>query len=84
MRLTTFKKVSEEKFKEIKTGLKKISKISVYPVNGPSILANFDIISLGSKFPVIYYTTGTLLVQGDETNPDLKKALEFIRYCLES
>ena len=42
-----------------------------------------DIVSLGFKFPVTYYKTKTLLVHGDESNKDYKRAIEFIQYGLK-
>jgi len=82
--LTSFKKVTPEAFAEIKQGLKKLFKISEYSTNDSTVIENFDIVSLGSKFPVTYYKTGTLLIQGDDSLDDFQQSIRFIKYSLEN
>jgi hypothetical protein len=82
--MTSFKNVDTNDFEEIKKGLKKLFKITSYPTDDQLIIETFDIISLGSKFSVIYYKTGTLLIQGDESLEDFQLAKRFIEFSLES
>jgi len=79
----SFKKVTPKKFSEIKQGLQKLFKIISYQSNDPNIAKSFDIISLGSKFPVSYYKTGTLLIQGDKSLDDFQRIIKFVKYTLK-
>jgi len=74
--MVSFKNVNTKDYVKIKRGLKKLVKIIPCP-------KTFDIVSLGFKFPVTYYKTKTLLVQGDASNKDSKRAIEFIQYSLK-
>ena len=62
--MASFKNVNAAGFEEIKIGLKKLFNITPYPSNDESVIESFDIVSLGFKFSITYYKTGTLLVQG--------------------
>ncbi len=81
--MVSFKNVNAADFEEIKTGLNKLLKITPYPSGDESVIEAFDIVSLGSKFSVTYYKTGTLLVQGDESHEDFQLAVRFIEFSLE-
>ena len=82
--MASFKNVNVADFEEIKTGLKKLFNITPYPSNDESVIESFDIVSLGSKFSITYYKTGTLLVQGDDSHEDFLIIIRFIEYSLES
>ncbi len=82
--MASFKNVNAAGFEEIKTGLKKLFNITPYPSNDESVIESFDIVSLGFKFSITYYKTGTLLVQGDETHEDFQIIIRFIEFYLES
>ena len=82
--MTSFKNVNVADFEEIKTGLKNLFSITPYPSTDESVIESFDIVSLGSKFSITYYKTGTLLVQGDDSHEDFLIIIRFIEYSLES
>ena len=82
--MVSFKNVNAADFAEIKTGLNKLFNITPYPSNDESVLESFDIVSIGSKFPVVYYETKTLLIQGDESHEDFQLAVRFIEFSLEN
>jgi len=82
--MTSFKNVNVADFEEIKTGLKKLFNITPYPSTDESVIESFDIVSLGVKFSITYYKTGTLLVQGDDSHEDFLIIIRFIEYSLES
>jgi hypothetical protein len=77
--MVSFKNVNTKDYGKIKRGLKKLVKITPCPSDDKSIIETFDIVSLSFKFPVTYYKTKTLLVNGDESNQDYKRAIEFIQ-----
>lgn len=52
--------------------------------NNKSIIETFDIISSNSKFPVTYYKTKKLLVEGDVSNKETKLVIEFIQENLKN
>jgi hypothetical protein len=81
--MVSFKNIDRKDYGKIKRGLKKLVKITPCPSADKSIIETFDIVSLGFKFPVTYYKTKTLLVQGDESNKDYKKSIEFIQSTLK-
>ena len=78
--MTNFKNVNTKDYGKIKRGLKKLVKIIPCPSADKSIIETFDIVSSGFKFPVTYYKTKILLVQGDESNKDYKRVIEFIQH----
>jgi len=82
--MTSFKNVNVADFEEIQTGLKKLFNITPYPSSDESVIESFDIVSLGVKFSITYYKTGTLLVQGDDSHEDFLIIIRFIEYSLES
>ena len=81
--MVSFKNVNTKDYVKIKRGLKKLVKIIPCPSDDKSVIETFDIVSLGFKFPVTYYKTKTLLVQGDTSHKDFKRAIEFIKYSLK-
>ena len=81
--MTSFKKISPDTFAEIKQGLKKLFKVTEFQSNDPAIIESFEIVSMGAKFPVSYYKTGTLLIQGDKKLDEYKRAIDFIEYSLK-
>lgn len=76
--MTQFKKVNQKTYQKIKHHL--ISDYSVTNYNPPdkSILSAFEIVTMFGKIPVHYYKNGTLLVQGDESNPIRKEIIKKI------
>jgi hypothetical protein len=82
--MTSFKKVQSEDFKEIKKGLKKLYNVIEYSSNDHSVIENFDVAVLGSKFTISYYKTRTLLLQGDGKLDDFKIVVRFINHILGS
>ena len=81
--MVSFKNIKTSDYEKIKRDLKKLFKITPYPSNDQSVIETFDIVSLGYKFPVTYYKTKTLLIQGDVSHQDFKRAIEFIEYSLK-
>ena len=81
--MVSFKNVQPDAFKGIKQGMKQIFRISEYPIDDENVIENFDIVSLGSKFTISYYKTGTLLLQGDETSDDFQLVERYLRYSVE-
>ena len=80
---TSFKKITPEKFLEIKQGLKKLFKVTAYHSNDPHISERFEIVKKGAKFPVSYYKKGTLLIQGDKSLEGFKQVIKFIEFSLK-
>jgi len=80
---TSFKKITPEKFSEIKQGLKKLFKVTPHQSNDPNIAERFEIVKTGAKFPISYYKKGTLLIQGDESLGDFQRIIKFVKYTLK-
>jgi len=81
---TSFKKVTPEKFLEVKQGLKKLFQVTRYQSNDPNISERFEITKTGAKFHVLYYKKGTLLIQGDESLEGFNKVIKLIEFSLEN
>ena len=81
--MVSFKNVNTKDYVKIKRGLKKLFKTIPCTSNNKSVIETFDIVSLDSKFPVTYYKTKTLLVEGDASNKDSKQVIEFIQDSLK-
>ena len=80
---TSFKKVTPEKFSEIKQRLKKLFKVTTHQSNDPNIAERFEIVKTGTKFPISYYKKGTLLIQGDESLVDFQLIIKFVEHTLK-
>jgi hypothetical protein len=81
--MVSFKNVNTKDYRKIKRGLKKQFKTFPCTSNDRSIIETFDIVSFDSKFPVTYYKTKILLVQGDLSNKHSKPVIEFIQESLK-
>jgi hypothetical protein len=81
--MVSFKNVNTKDYGKIKRGLKKLVKITPCPSENKSLIETFDIVSSSGKFPVTYYKTKVLLVEGDVSNKDFKRAIEFIQDSLK-
>lgn len=82
--IVSFDNVNTKDYGKIKRGLKKSFKIMHCVSNNKSIIETFDIISSNSKFPVTYYKTKKLLVEGDASNKETKLVIEFIQENLKN
>ena len=81
--MISFDNVNTKDYGKIKRGMKKSFKIMHCISNNKSIIDTFDIITSNSKFPVTYYKTKKLLVEGDASNKETKSVIEFIKYNLK-
>ena len=77
--IVSFDNVNTKDYGKIKRGLKKSFKTMHCTSNNKLIIETFDIISSKSKFPVTYYKTKKLLVEGDTSNKETKAVIEFIQ-----
>ena len=81
--MSSFKNVSEETYEKIKGELNSKFNTITYDSTDPSIKESFEIVTLMGKFPVTYYTNGTLLIQGDPYTEDYQKIVEIVYSTLE-
>jgi len=80
-KLTSFNNVTVKDYGKIKRILKKSFKTIPCLSDSRSVIETFDIVSDNSKFPITYYKTKTLQIQGDSFN-DSKKVIELIQNIL--
>lgn len=80
----SFKKITPEKFLEIKQGLEKLFKVVSYQSNDPNISESFNLVSFGTNFPISYYKKGTLLIQGDKSLEGFNLISKIIQITLEN